>query len=107
MGRPGHARTGSRPHRRWRLVAAHRLGVGVALVAALADDFLAAVELLNPPSGMPLLDELAVSLGAEGTTPRAAFLRRPCTHSSILSYRSPPCHLRVLRPSSCESAWSR
>ena len=44
-------------------------GKGVAFVVASADHFLAAVGLLDPSSGAPLLDELAVGLGAEGFRP--------------------------------------
>ena len=44
-------------------------GKGVAFVVASADRFLAAVGLLDPSSGAPLLDELAVGLGAEGFRP--------------------------------------
>jgi len=35
-------------------------GKGVAFMVASSDRFLAAVGLLDPPSGAPLLDELAV-----------------------------------------------
>ena len=44
-------------------------GKGVAFMVASSDRFLAAVGLLDPPSGAPLLDELAVGLGAEGFRP--------------------------------------
>ena len=44
-------------------------GEGVAFVAASADRFLADAGLLDPPSGAPLLDELAVGLGTEGFRP--------------------------------------
>ncbi|RLN29595.1 benzyl alcohol O-benzoyltransferase-like [Panicum miliaceum] len=44
-------------------------GEGVAFVAASADRSLADVGLLDPPSAAPLLDELAVGLGAEGFRP--------------------------------------
>ncbi|RLM98310.1 benzyl alcohol O-benzoyltransferase-like [Panicum miliaceum] len=44
-------------------------GVGVAFVAASADRPLADFGLLDPPSGAPLLDELAVGLGADGFRP--------------------------------------
>ena len=44
-------------------------GEGVAFVAASADRSLADSGLLDPPSGSPLLDELAVGLAAEGFHP--------------------------------------
>jgi hypothetical protein len=44
-------------------------GEGVAFVAASADRSLADAGLLDPPTGAPLLDELAVGLGAEGFRP--------------------------------------